>query len=169
MDLMLIPRAVNHLESAAARFGDQWKVEREISRLHLRNAALFWSRGQEQAAREQFEKAVLAATPGATNVDSASAWAALGFVHQTEAEITGEPRPLTKAAAALEQAAALDPYGLEYPVRLMRVYKALGQQDQARAWARKALDVDALQRLDKEVRGLNAADRGEALRLTENP
>jgi tetratricopeptide (TPR) repeat protein len=169
MDLILIPRAVNSLESALSRYPDQWKVSREISRLHLRSASLLWSRHQEAGAREQFEKSARAATPQGPNAGIAAAWGALGFVHHTEAEVTGEIRPLSRAALAWEEGAALDPYSLEYPVRLMKAYEDLGRLDEARAWARKVLDVDALQRLDQSVRGLNDSDRGRALRLLEKP
>lgn len=169
MDLILIPRAEGRLRAAADRYPDQWKIWREISRLHLRSASLYWSRGQQDQAREEFEKAVETVTPkrGATGV--ATAWGALGFVYETQANVTGEPRSFSRAVVAWEEAAALDPYALEYAVRLMRANQALGRVDQVRVWARRVLDLDALQRLDREVRGLNQADRGAALTVLENP
>jgi hypothetical protein len=73
-------------------------------------------------------------------------------------ELDSNPAHLAAAADALAKADRLDPYGLPFPVRLVRVYSALGDRPKAAEWARVALERDQLQRLDP-VRRLTDAER----------
>jgi hypothetical protein len=71
---------------------------------------------------------------------------------------------LEQAVAAWTHAAALDPHGLSMPLRLMRAQAELGNGDQARLWAGRALQANEDLRLDP-LKQLSPADLSEAKRL----
>lgn len=69
-----------------------------------------------------------------------------------------------RAISDLERAHELDPQGIGVVVRLMELTDDAGRREEARAWAARALELDAMKRLDP-VRGLGADERRRAERL----
>jgi len=78
----------------------------------------------------------------------AESWSTLASVLLLRADLLDDSEARAAAVDALERGASLDPYGLDFPFRLAEVSHALGRTDDARRWAAKALDNDALKRLD---------------------
>jgi hypothetical protein len=85
------------------------------------------------------------------------------------ADIEGSVENLRWAALSAEAAAALDPYSLEHPKRLMNLYERLGDGENARKWAGTALKLDEQTKYDRAVRGLSKTQREEAERLAGKP
>lgn len=104
------------------------------------------------------------------NLDSQRAgWAAT--VCLAAADLQPEPdRALWRnmAARLLRQAHARDPYNPLHLTRLMDVLETLGDAPAAAEAARTLLGVDALQRLDRSVRGLSDRDRARAERIASS-
>lgn len=80
----------------------------------------------------------------------------------------GDEGDLGRAIEAWERAAALDPHGLWYPVRIVGAAQTMGDGPTARRWALRALEVDRDLRLDP-VRGLSEAQRREFQRIAQTP
>jgi hypothetical protein len=147
-------------------FKEEWKIRREASRIDLRRASLLRLMGSEAEAVEAELKAeaVMAdALPRLNQTSSELAWLAL--IQESIARGPTERETLLKAAEALEQAATLAPYELEYALRLMRIYERAGDSAGARRWASKALQLDSALKYDREVKGMSQRDREEAKRL----
>ena len=75
-------------------------------------------------------------------------WSTLASVLLLRAELLGDDEALAAAVVALERGASLDPHGVDFPFRLAEVSHALGRTEEARRWAAKAVEMDALKRLD---------------------
>ncbi|MEZ6317514.1 MAG: hypothetical protein R3B49_01990, partial [Phycisphaerales bacterium] len=93
---------------------------------------------------------------------SAGAWMWLGTVQVALAERapagSGREGMLRSAMAAWERAAALDPHGIDAPVRVMKLADELGDRERAARWAARALEADGAFRLDP-MRQLSAEER----------
>lgn len=169
--------AISELNQAQSIRPGHLKTQRELSRLELALGQRLWLAGDRQQGKEHLDRALTIATRGLlTDPDAAPArnedatydgWAAV--VCQARYELTQDPSELRVGIPYLERATKLDPYGLEFPKRLMLLHEALGDTPQAARWARKALELDDLQRLDQQVQGLRESERAEALRLTTHP
>jgi hypothetical protein len=122
----------------------------------------------ETAAREAFGRLV-ATSQKAENEDLESlrtGWAAtvcLAAADQNQPPLRDQWLEL--AVRYLRLARRNDPYNPFHAQRLMDALDALGRRDEARAAARDLLEVDALQRLDRAVRGLSEHDRARAERI----
>ncbi|MGE3109146.1 MAG: O-antigen ligase family protein [Phycisphaerales bacterium] len=149
-------REASHLQVILAqRSLDRRDIPDAVRRLDL---ALKWSRAR-----------IGADPPAPTRVRPVEyGWLAL--MHQTRHDMLStvgraDEADLRAAADAAEQGAALDPYNLEFPKRLMRLAVALHDPQSASKWARKLLELDALKRLDAQAQGLSPDERIEAGRL----
>lgn len=157
-------RAARDALAAAAQRGpkhaETWQA---ASRLSLQAAGAWVLLGRHDEARTDAQRAEELAVQGVavTLERSAASLGWLGTVRQTMGELLGEPGRLASAAEAWERAAALDPHGVTFPLRLMRAYRTMGDGERARAWARRALENDARLRLDPLVR-LTDVERAEA-------
>lgn len=74
--------------------------------------------------------------------------------------LTGDRSLLKVSLDLFAEAAALDPYGLTYPLEAYHIARELGDGVQASYWARRCLELDTLTRLDP-LRGLTEAQRRE--------
>lgn len=99
---------------------------------------------------------------------SASAWMWAGTVRATLAarapEGSGRRGMLASGLEAWARAAALDPHGIDAPVRAMRVADELGRDEEAGRWAERALAADEAFRLDP-LKRLSDGERAEAEEL----
>ncbi|MCL4220932.1 MAG: O-antigen ligase family protein [Phycisphaerales bacterium] len=95
-------------------------------------------------AREALEAAEQAA---AMAPRSAQAW---GLVANTHLALLGTSLQagVEPAIEACRRAASLDPHGLNYPLRLVDLLGRAGLVEEQRAWAGRALEIDADLRLD---------------------
>lgn len=113
------------------------------------------------------DEAAKAAQRQCQSASSAGAFGLLGNVWSTRAEVLKQPDQMNRAVEAWTTAAAMDPYGLTFPMRVFRTELSLGHAETARRWAGRLLDLDKLQRLD-ELKRLTPSERAEiegALRL----
>lgn len=124
----------------------------------------------QEAAGAAFERLWVAAKAvEASDLDSLrSGWAAT--VCMAAADLDQPPSPmrdrwLDLAVHYLRRARRCDPYNPFHAQRLMDVLDTMGRSDEARVAARELLGVDALQRLDRTVRGLSERDRARAERI----
>jgi tetratricopeptide (TPR) repeat protein len=158
----LIPRAIDLLLQASTLYPQDWRVRREAARLCMQAAGLAHGAGRHADAIGWAQRAVdTVIAGGGTGVPTPTELGWLALIHEAREQLSGDPAPLHEAAAALEAAAAGDPYNLEYAVRLFNLHMKLGDRESARAWGRRAIELDGLTRLDREVRGLSDAQRRE--------
>jgi hypothetical protein len=95
------------------------------------------------------------------------AWLAL--IHRTRHEAAPDPAELRASATALEAAAAGDPTNPDHSARLALTLGELGDAAAAAAWARRALELDGLTRLDPEARALSEEQRRALRALAGEP
>ncbi|MDP1662271.1 MAG: hypothetical protein Q8L55_10195, partial [Phycisphaerales bacterium] len=111
----------------------------------------------------------LSSEPVDTLDSQRAGWAAT--VCLAAADLQPEPdRALWRNLAVkfLRQAHARDPYNPLHLSRLMDVHERLGDKPAAAETARTLLGVDALQRLDRSVRGLSDRERARAERIASS-
>lgn len=95
-----------------------------------------------------------------------ASWAATVCIASAGDGIAPSPQAwLELTAKHLSEARKTDPYNPAHLQRLMDVYERLGRAEEARATAKDLLAVDALQRLDRAVRGLSEKDKARAERI----
>ena len=75
---------------------------------------------------------------------------------------------MARAIAAWTRAADLDPHGVIFPVRLHDAYDGLGDSNQAKAWAVRALEADKQLALDPLV-GPTITERARLEQTGRNP
>lgn len=83
-------------------------------------------------------------------------------------QATNDPAFLAAALDEWTAAAKLDPHNWTIPLRAMGAAATLGRSEEAKAWAKKSLEADALQRLDP-LRQLRPADRAVIDRVLNEP
>lgn len=96
---------------------------------------------------------------------SAGAWMRLGQLLRVKGDSLGT-QTRAEEIESLRRAAALDPHGLRPALSLARACAAAGEVEEARSWARSALQIDNNLRLDP-LKGLNEAERSWLLRAVE--
>lgn len=144
MQLEVIER---DLARAAALQPHHFPTARSLSRARLELSAACAAAGRAEpsaAARSRAEREM--SRFAEAHPTSSAAWGWLGTIR--EGLSNGSPAGLHAACEAWERAAALDPYGLEYPPVLARAYRTLGELPRSRAWAESALRINELHRLD---------------------
>jgi hypothetical protein len=103
---------------------------------------------------------------------SPSAYSLLGTTMASWAEMTTDAElRRQRSEAAIESwtsAAALDPFGLTFPLRIFKTEVELGRQDRARMWAERVLRADESQRLDP-LKRLTPEERAEVDRVLKGP
>ncbi|MEO0483065.1 MAG: hypothetical protein AAF138_05535 [Planctomycetota bacterium] len=100
---------------------------------------------------------------------SASAWAWLARAYEVEDRLrSASDQRLDERLAALERAAAAAPYSWPHADRLARAYLEAGRSEQARRWAREALDRAEFARLDP-LQAPSANVRAELEAIAESP
>lgn len=168
-DLSTAEAAASYLEKKLlALMPREWRVRREVSHLWLRIAALRDRTGDQQGAAEARSHAiaVAAAIPPGSESAAGLAWLSMAFEACAAGPAAQEQEWFAKAADALERAATLAPYELQYPTRLMTLWERAGEVANARKWALRALELDAALKYDREVKALSPADREHAVRLS---
>ena len=95
---------------------------------------------------------------------SESAWASLGAIRHAVWIATSDPDALQGARDAWARAIELDPLSLSMSVRLMDASDQLGEAGEAGRWARLALELDELKRLDP-LKQLSDRERARCERL----
>lgn len=158
--LRAIPVAVDRLMAADAIYPDEWRARREASRLCMVQSSILRSAGAVDEAARWADRAVYTAATFPEPVASELAW--LATIHRARADMSRDPTDLRRAARVLEWSARLDPYNLESALRLMRLFRELGEAEKVVQWAKKALELDDLARLDRAVHGLRDSERTEA-------
>jgi len=165
-DLFLLSggRALTELDAAASHVTHPGTL-RAVSRLALQLSATYGSRSESAPAEKFAERATDAADRAAAiPFHRASSLGWLGTVHANIAEATGDRAERELAVDAWEGAARADPWGPTWPPKLARAVHDLGRVEEARAWARKALEIDELSRLDP-LRSLTDSEKAEMSRL----
>ena len=111
-------------------------------------------------------QAVIDRTP---NTDSASAWAWLARAYEVEDRLrSASDQRLDERLAALERAASAAPYSWPHADRLARANAEAGRSEQARRWAREALDRAEFDRLDP-LQEPSPTVRAELEAIAESP
>ena len=153
-------QALAHLNSAAVRVTHPGTL-RAISRLALQLSATHRDRGEQFPSALLVERAEDSARQAAElPLQHASSLGWLGTVRMSLATSTDNRAERELAVSAWEGAAAADPYGLTWHVKLARALADLGRAEEAAGWARRALENDENSRLDT-LRGLTAAEKVE--------
>ncbi len=149
--LLAIDTAAPQLTRAADARPSHPAIARALARLHGQGASLAASMGRTSGSRlADAERAARGMTDRWPS--RPESWSTLASVLLLHAELLSDDDARAAAADALERGASLDPYGLDFPFRLAEVCHALGRIDDARRWAAKTLDNDALKRLDPLAR-----------------
>jgi tetratricopeptide (TPR) repeat protein len=151
-----VEQAAQILQTAAAVAPTHIPTIEKLTGLYLGIASAQVTLGETGAAPAT--SAERTAQGLADRLPTASAYSLLASTLTARHELDSNPEHLKAAAEALEKADQGDPYGLPFPVRLVRVYTALGDRPKAAQWAKVALDRDRLQRLDP-IRGLSDPER----------
>ncbi len=165
-----IPQAISELERASETLIDESMAIRVMARLHMQHALIARQDAEmgdpEQHAARAVEAALrLAARRPGDSADLAFAALVLRDAHGFN-PLAGR---MEHAVALQKQAAALDPYGVATAHRLAELLDAAGQTDEAIAWYRRTLDLNANLRLDP-LKGLTDSEvRTIERRLAEPP
>lgn len=142
-----IEAALPGLLSATAIRPAHIETRQQAVRMLLRRAEMSADGPTRDAG---FAEAVLIARAGTEAApDRAGSWRLLASTLTAGAEngLAG-PHHLEQAYQALIRAAELDPHGLPTPLNLVELADRLGLQTERRAWAARALAIDADLRLD---------------------
>jgi tetratricopeptide (TPR) repeat protein len=157
--------AVERLREALELCPRHIKTRRALSRLLLREAGARWAAGDHPAAVALGDEAELLALEGThLDPDRTMTWAWLGTVRRARWQIEHEPKDLERAVEAWERAATMDPHGLSFPKRIYEALRELGDDERAKAWGERLLELDRSMRLDP-LRGLTERERGEVARF----
>ena len=157
--------AVDQLREALKLCPHHVKTRRALSRLLLREAGARWAAGDHSAAASLGDEAELLALEGTRlDPDRTMTWAWLGTVRRARWQIEHEPQSLERAVEAWERAAMMDPHGLSFPKRIYEALRELGDDERARIWGGRLLEVDRLMRLDP-LKGLTEREREEMARF----
>lgn len=155
--LLAIDAAAPTLTRAAYARPGHPAIARALARLHGQGASVARSLGRPVGSRladaERAARAMADRWP-----HRPESWSTLASVLLLRADLLNDSEARAAAAAALERGASLDPHGLDFPVRLAEVSHSLGRADDARRWAARAIEIDALKRLDP-LAGLDPARR----------
>lgn len=163
------PGAIDHLAAAASGRLRHFPTVEALARLTLTMAGTYRVLGAtEQAAAMESTAEAIGKEVAAWRPATAGAAGLEGNIQAALAELRGDRARLDAAIAAWERAAALDPYGLSFPLRIFSAHLESGDKAQARRWAARLLELNNLQRLD-EVRQLSDEDRARAERALGTP
>lgn len=153
--------ALPSLESALRARPYDEATRRAVVRVHV---ALATASDESGRASEHATRALAIAVEGTgINPASAGSWGLLANVHLALAGKIADAG-LEGAIAACERAAALDPFGSTYPLKLVDLFLQVGRLEDAREWALRALEADRNLRLDP-LRQLTAEQRGRLEQL----
>ncbi len=159
-----IDAALETVRAAGTRVRHQPTVE-AISRLYLARASADAASGDQDGAEVHGTLAEQTAVGGAEAFpDQAPAWAWLGTVRATRANLEGEWEHLAGAIGAWEHAADLDPHGMTFPYQIFRALVALKRLDEARECGRRVLAANERLRLDPLLQ-LTENQRAEVERI----
>jgi hypothetical protein len=140
------------LTKASDAMRGEFQTRRAASSLALRIADAM-QRAGDTAAIDRYILAALEfaeVEPGGP-ADRASAYSWQATVRMSMISgglATDEKLALTEARDALREAVARDPYNFQHAVQLAKICVKLGDGEAATAWAKKALELEQLQRLD---------------------
>lgn len=160
-----LPRAEEHLAAAARVLPSHFATHQALSRTRAQFAEVLQRTGKREDAIALSTRAVTDMERHARDAATrASAWSWLATLNRTHAELLRDDALLAHACEAWEKGAALDPYSITYPTELARTFAKLALPDDARRWARKALENNANLRLDP-LQGLSDRARREMERI----
>lgn len=160
--------ATPHLERAAALFPAHVPTIEAQCHVRMAAAAAEAVLGRPETASALGEEASRIAEALVERTPTAGAYSLLGTIWASRADIERQREHLVKAVTAWERAAALDPYGLTFPLRVYRTLRIMDRQEEAQIWARRLLELDTLQRLDP-LKGLTPQEREEIRRVAGSP
>jgi tetratricopeptide (TPR) repeat protein len=154
------------LRTAADRFPDHFPTLRAASRVMLIDAQSKLARGTPPREAGVDEALTLLDSRRPAFEASASYWSWLGILHEQRASmpfdapatVNTAPTALDRAAQAYINAAKFSPHDPLHPIKLSDLYTSLGDAENARTWAKRALDLDKNLRLDP-LRQLTDAER----------
>jgi hypothetical protein len=159
--------ASRRLELAGAQVPRHFGTREAAARMLLAAADARQSLGmRDQSERLGAEAVRIAQDATAGLPPTASAYGMLGTVWATRAGFGVNQEYLHRALEAWTAAAALDPYGLAFPLRIFKTELVLGRTESAKRWARRLLELDALQRLDP-LKRLTEQERREVMKALE--
>lgn len=160
-----LARALENLRAADRDVPRHPGTLRAASKAAIQLALVSHESHDEAKARELAdlaEELAFRATTG--RHEAAASWSWLGTLRSARAKMLDDPAAGGRAIDAWLTAAGFDPYGLSVAVQLAEAYERRGDAGSAVAWAGKALDLNAMTRLDP-LKGLGADQRASLARL----
>jgi hypothetical protein len=161
-------RALSVLDRARDLQPDHPPTAQAVDRLRIAQAAALKATGSPREAGTLAAMAADDALRFARTWPTSSAWGHAGSVCRAAAELTGRPDLAIEGLRAWEEASVRAPYASVYPVLLADAAAELGDRAAAGVWARRALDIDALMRLDPS-QGLSDRVRARMRTLAQFP
>jgi hypothetical protein len=159
--------ASERLEEASRLWPADTQALRGASGLALEAARALVASGDPDRARHVAAHAeALAGRAAARPRGRATSHAWLGTVRAARAELFGDRDALAGAAIAWQTAARFDPRGPEPPMQLAAICQRQSRREDARRWARRALDLNEHYRLDP-IAGLTPGQRARAAALAQ--
>jgi len=154
-----VPSAVLNLQQAYEAAPKHLPTVEALCRIALAGSAAAENLGRPDLA-QSFAAPAEAASGVAAGWQPPTAGAAglEGNVQSSLATIQSRPERMARALEAWKRAAALDPYGTAFPLRILRTYVDQRNAPEARSWAARLQELDKLQRLD-ELKRLSSDER----------
>ncbi len=155
--------------------GAGWGVEenartiRAASRIFLTVSEAFRAGGEEMEAANALAQAVESAEFATLHwPDSAANWNWLGLVLSLQKQLSDKSISGQEVIEAFEQAALLDPYGLDSAHRVLLAVEQWGDHEQIVNWAGRVLRLNEQARLDP-LRQMTDKERLRVQRLAQSP
>lgn len=165
---LAIPRALTHLDQAAAIVPTAWDPRNAAARLEITLAFDLAGAGDSAGSSRRADGALArAAAIVDARPQSANAWGRLGALRSARAQIpalkAGSAEEMAAAGEAWKTAAGLDPHSLGPALALWRLARETSDHAAAERWGSRAMEIDAQLRLDP-LKGLTDAERAELVR-----
>ncbi len=162
-----VPLAITNLDRAAALEPTAWEARLAAARLELTLAYDLGGAGRAEEALRRADSAlgrVVAYVEARTR--ASGSWGRLGSMREARADLFDAIPALAErvreerqaAALAWSRAASLDPYGLTPALALWRLASRLSDEEGARRWAERAIELDQRLYLDP-LKGLTDSER----------
>ncbi|MFN0132748.1 MAG: hypothetical protein ACKVW3_09505 [Phycisphaerales bacterium] len=163
----LSARAETPLRAATHAFPTHTATSEALCQLLVQQAFAFSAQGLTEQSERCFTESIEAAKAlGARAPRVAANHGLIGSMYDAHARHRLREGVLEQAIDAWRLAAALDPFGTTFPMRIARAEAALKDTDEARSWAQRVLDLDRGLRLDP-LRQLTPDERREMERIVK--
>lgn len=159
----LWPGSLADLLVAAGMIPGYEPLRESASRLAMRLAFLPDIEERDRYVRVAIEESQAASRAGRNRV-SGLAWHATVMLELVDRGLVAESDGIPAARASLLSAHEADPYNFQHAVRLAKADQRLGRSADSQQWARKALALEELARLDP-LKRMDDATRREMNRL----